>query len=115
MSVEMIVLCLRRYGEHRTGREASRERLADFLSAGTILNRTEVDALTNTLRDPVASSLQLRVRDIGWKLWANGGTKEMQRVADLVAEAMPDHPELALSTLGKWWDGIGSDKSRWLA
>ena len=40
---------------------------------------------------------------------------EMHRIADLVAEAMPDQPALVFSTLDKWWDGIGSAEDQWRA
>ena len=116
MPVEMLVLCLRRYGEHRAAKYAApsavpQESLADVLSAGAILNRTEAASLASALSDPIRSTLRLTVRDIGWRIFTNGGIKEME----LVVEAMPDQPALALSTLDKWWDGIGSAKNQWLS
>ena len=120
MPVEMLVFCLRRYGEHRAAKFAApsavpQESLADVLSAGAILNRTEAASLASALSDPIRSTLRLTVRDIGWRIFTNGGIKEMERVAELVVEAMPDQPTLALSTLDKWWDGIGSAKNQWLS
>jgi hypothetical protein len=40
---------------------------------------------------------------------------EMERVAELVAAAMPDQTALAFSILDRWWDGIGSTKDQWRA
>jgi hypothetical protein len=136
MSVEILVLCLQRYGEHRAAKhvapsplspeprpftEADRESLAGFLSVGAIWG-TDVDALAGALdalagalSDPIRATLRLEVRDIGWRIFANGGTMEMHRIADLVAEAMPDQPALVFSTLDKWWDGIGSAEDQWRA
>jgi hypothetical protein len=75
-------------------------------SAGAIWGRTDadalagaLDALAGALSDPIRATLRLEVRDIGWRIFANGGTMEMHRIADLVAEAMPDQPALVFSTL----------------
>jgi len=121
MAVEMLVLCLQRYGEHRAAKHAApsppppQESLGDVRSSAVVLNRTEVDMLAGTLSDPIRSTLRLTVRDIGWRLFVIGGTMEMERVAERVAAAMPDQTALAFSTLDRWWDGIGSTKDQWRA
>jgi len=114
MAVEMLVLCLQRYGEHRAAKHAApsppppQESRSDVLSSAAVLNRTEVDMLAGTLSDPIRSTLRLTVRDIGWRLFVIGGTMEMERVS----AAMPDQTALAFSTLDRWWDGIGSTKDQ---
>jgi hypothetical protein len=112
----VIIGCLKEYDRHRQERTAPMQPRS--FPATDWRDRPEAEtvaaALEGVLRDPVHTALRLKARDIGWRVFCDGGLTELRQVARLVVEALPDNPHLAERALNSWWSGIGDTKrGRW--
>lgn len=114
--VDVIVACLRAYKAHRERPRPVREN-ADpnagifVLQAGDLTKALSPEgAVESLLKDPVRSALRGKVREVGFRAFLRGGRDEMERIAHIVEDAMPEAVSFGGATLDKWWDGIGAEQ-----
>lgn len=113
MAVEFLVACLQHYRQHDQN-TALAPRPLWAVSPPNCSSRQSASELTDILLDdPIRSALRGKVRDIGWQAFVEGGLEEMDRLANQVDAVA--NGSFETSTLDKWWDGIGDDRTQWTA
>lgn len=72
--------------------------------------------LDSIIKDPARRALKEQLKKLGQQLFdIVGSTDAMRDVADEVANLNPRKWGARAAILDKGWDGVGSDKDRWVA
>jgi len=108
-AIATIVACLKR--EYQRRNDVSPDDFPEPISAAVLMAADPVALTMQTIeRNPVGTALRATVRDIGWRLWASGGTALMRKACDdvrseIVRLGLDD--SRMMHTLDHWFDGVG--------
>jgi hypothetical protein len=108
---EQLADILIRYKQHNAElRQMGDDRALSSVDLARAMKPSWKVALDQVERDPVRFALRASAREIGWHAYAIGGLEFMHKVSNRVEAAGASG-----ATLDEWWDGIGSQKGRWVA
>ncbi len=80
-NIATLVACLKR--EYQRRNDVSPDDFPEPISAAVLMAADPVALTMHTIeRNPLGTALRATVRDIGWRLWASGGTALMCKACD---------------------------------
>jgi hypothetical protein len=68
------------------------------------------------IRDPVRRALREQLKELGQRLFnLLGTTAGMDKIAEEIADFVPEHWSYRINIIDKAWDGVGKGNDRWWA